>query len=49
MRDALTKVKQFSNDNDKLNESLIGLLRSTSITVNVAKTIQSEKKSSTTV
>ena len=43
MKDALTKVKQFSNDN-KLNESLIGLLRTTSITVNVAKSIQSGKK-----
>ena len=43
MRDALTEVKQFSND-DELNESLIGLLRTTSITVNVAKSIQSGKK-----
>ena len=44
MRDALTEVKQFSNDNNELDESLIGLLRTTSITVNVAKTIQSGKK-----
>ena len=44
MRDALTKVKQFSNDNNELDESLIGLLRTTAITVNVAKTIQSGKK-----
>ena len=44
MKDALIEVKEFSNDNDKLNESLIGLLRTTSITVNVAKTIQSGKK-----
>ena len=43
MRDALTEVKQFSNDNE-LDESLIGLLRTTAITVNVAKTIQSGKK-----
>ena len=44
MRDALTEVKQFSNDNNELDESLIGLLRTTAITVNVAKTIQSGKK-----
>ena len=44
MKDALIEVKEFSNDNDKLNESLIGLLRTTSITVNVAKIIQSGKK-----
>ena len=44
MKDALIEVKEFSNDNNKLNESLIGLLRTTSITVNVAKTIQSGKK-----
>ena len=43
MRDALIEVKQFSNDNE-LDESLIGLLRTTAITVNVAKTIQSGKK-----
>ena len=43
MRDALTEVKKFSNDNE-LDESLIGLLRTTAITVNVAKTIQSGKK-----
>ena len=43
MRDALTEVKQFSIDNE-LDESLIGLLRTTAITVNVAKTIQSGKK-----
>ena len=43
MKDELIEVKEFSNDN-KLNESLIGLLRTTSITVNVAKTIQSGKK-----
>ena len=41
MRDALTEVKQFSNDNNELDESLISLLRTTAITVNVAKTIQS--------
>ena len=44
MKDALIEVKEFSNDNNKLNESLIGLLRTTSITINVAKTIQSGKK-----
>ena len=44
MKDALIEVKEFSNDNDKLNESLIGLLRTTSITVDVAKSIQSGKK-----
>ena len=44
MKDALTQLKEFSNDNNKLNESLIGLLRTTSITVNVAKSIQSGKK-----
>ena len=44
MRDALIEVKEFSNDNNKLDESLIGLLRTTSITVNVAKSIQSGKK-----
>ena len=44
MKDALIEVKEFSNDNDKLNESLIGLLRTTSITVNVAKSIQFGKK-----
>ena len=44
MRDALIEVKEFSNDDDKLNESLLGLLRTTAITVNVAKTIQSGKK-----
>ena len=44
MKDALIEVKEFSNNNDKLNESLIGLLRTTSITVNVAKSIQSGKK-----
>ena len=25
MRDALIEVKEFSNDNDELNESLLGL------------------------
>ena len=44
MKDALIEVKEFSNDNNELNESLIGLLRATSITVNVAKSIQSGKK-----
>ena len=44
MRDALIEVKEFSNDNNELNETFIGLLRTTSITVNVAKTIQSGKK-----
>ena len=44
MRNALIKVKEFSNDNNELDESLIGLLRTTAITVNVAKTIQSGKK-----
>ncbi len=44
MKDALIEVKQFSNDDDKLNESLLGLLRTTAITINVAKTIQSGKK-----
>ena len=44
MRDALIEVKEFSNDDDKLNESLLGLLRTTAITINVAKTIQSGKK-----
>ena len=44
MRDALIEVKEFSNDDDKLNESLLGLLRTTTITVNVVKSIQSGKK-----
>ena len=46
MKDALIEVKEFSNDSDELNESLLGLglLRTTAITVNVAKTIQSGKK-----
>ena len=44
MRDALTEVKQVPNDNNELDESFIGLLRTTAITVNVAKTIQSGKK-----
>ena len=44
MRDALIEVKEFSNDNNELDESLIGLLRTTAITVNIAKTIQSGKK-----
>ena len=44
MRDALIEVKEFSNDDDKLNESILGLLRTTAITINVAKTIQSGKK-----
>ena len=44
VKDALIEVKEFSNDNNELNESLIGLLRTTSITVNVAKSIQSGKK-----
>ena len=44
MRDALIEVKEFSNDNNELDESLIGLLRTTTITVNVAKSIQSGKK-----
>ena len=44
IRDALTEVKQFSNDNNELDVSLIGLLRTTAITVNVAKSIQSGKK-----
>ena len=44
MREALIEVKEFSNDSDELNESLLGLLRTTAITVNVAKTIQSGKK-----
>ena len=44
MRDALIEVKEFSNDNNELDESLIGLLRTTAITVNVAKSIQSGKK-----
>ena len=44
MRDALIEVKEFSNDNNELDESLIGLLRTTAITVNVANTIQCGKK-----
>ena len=44
MRDALIEVKEFSNVNNELDESLIGLLRTTAITVNVAKTIQSGNK-----
>ncbi len=44
MRDALIEVKEFSNDINELDESLIGLLRTTTITVNVAKSIQSGKK-----
>ena len=44
MKDALIEVKEFSNDSDELNESLLGLLRTTAITVNVAKSIQSGKK-----
>ena len=44
MRDALIEVKEFSNDNNELDESLIGLLRTTAITINVAKSIQSGKK-----
>ena len=44
MRDALIEVKEFSNDNNELDKSLIGLLRTTAITVNVAKTTQSGKK-----
>ena len=44
MRDALTEVKQFSNDNNELDESLIGLLRTTAITVNVAKRFSLEKR-----
>ena len=44
MRDALIEVNEFSNDNNELDESLIGLLRTTAITVNIAKTIQSGKK-----
>ena len=44
MRDALIEVKEFSNDNNELDESLIGLLTTTAITINVAKTIQSGKK-----
>ena len=36
MKDALIEVKEFSNDDDKLNESLLGLLRTTAITINVA-------------
>ena len=44
MKDALIEVKEFSNDDNKLNESLLGLLRTTAITINVAKTIQSGKK-----
>ena len=44
MKDALIEVKEFSNDDDKLNESLLGLLRTTAITINVAKTIHSGKK-----
>ena len=44
MKDALIEVREFSNNDDKLNESLLGLLRTTAITINVAKTIQSGKK-----
>ena len=44
MRDALIEVREFSNDSDELNESLLGLLRTNAITVNVAKSIQSGKK-----
>ena len=44
MKDALIEVKQFSNDNNELDESLIGLLRTAAITVNVTKSIQSGKK-----
>ena len=36
MRDALIEVKEFSNDINELDESLIGLLRTTAITLNVA-------------
>ena len=44
MRDALIEVKEFSNDNNELDESLIGLLRTTAITVNVAKRFSLEKR-----
>ena len=44
MKDALIEVREFSNDDDKLNETLLGLLRTSAITINVAKTIQSWKK-----
>ena len=44
MRDALIEVKEFSNDNNELDESLIGLLRTTAITVNVAKRRQAANK-----
>ena len=44
MKDALIEVKEFSNDNNELDESLIGLLRTAAITVNVAESIQSGKK-----
>ena len=44
MRHALIEIIEFSNDNNGLDEFLICLLRTTAITVNVAKTIQSGKK-----
>ena len=44
MKNTLIEVKEFSNDDNKLNESILGLLRTTAITINVAKTIQSGKK-----
>ena len=44
MRDALEEVKEFSNAEEQLDESILSFLRTGAITVNVAKGVQSGKK-----
>ena len=45
MRDALKEVEEYSEQpEEQLDESLVGLIRTTAITVNTAKGLQSGKK-----
>lgn len=44
MRDALKEVEQFSSDQEQLDESLVALIRTGAITINVAKGVQTGKK-----
>ena len=44
MRTAYEEVKEFSNPEEQLDESLLGFLRTGAIAVNTKKSIESGKK-----
>ncbi len=44
MRDALQEVADYQEEPEQLDESLMGLLRTAAITINVRNTLQSGKK-----